>query len=302
MQGIALAERFYREYGEILTGEYAPFVSAGLVGNGSECFGFDDELSRDHDFDAGFCLWVDDEAPEEAVRVLTERYEALPDSFMGVTRRAVSAGAERRKGVFLTSGFYRGLIGLGRAPASAAEWLAIPDYALAAATNGRVFTENATDFTYVRNRLLHGVPNDVLLKRLARALILAAQAGQYNYTRCVRHGETAAARLALSEFVLQSASAVYYLNRRFPPYYKWILRGLSSLPDGKEIAELLSSMLLETAYGVCADGIEEVAARLLGELKRRGLTFGRENYLEPHAYRVAGQIRDEALRQTHIMS
>ena len=51
MNGLELAEQYYEEYGRPLIAEHFPAhqgrIAAGLVGEGSECLGFDDELSRE---------------------------------------------------------------------------------------------------------------------------------------------------------------------------------------------------------------------------------------------------------------
>ena len=51
LKGLDLAEAYYRQYGEPMLREQFPEladkVAAGLIGSGSECLGFDDELSQD---------------------------------------------------------------------------------------------------------------------------------------------------------------------------------------------------------------------------------------------------------------
>ena len=302
MKGIELSKRFYNQYKDFLVPEeYRMNVSAGLVGNGSECFGFDDDISKDHDFDAGFCLWLDDDLPRYLYDLISERYFSLPEEFLGVKRVATSNSNEKRRGVFYSSEFYSSLIGIGEAPQRPIDWLKIPDYALSAATNGVLFTDSATDFTYVRNKLINGVPNDVILKRLSRALVLMAQAGQYNYVRCIKHREEAAARLALNEFVLNAAYCVYYLNGQFPPYYKWLFRGMADFKLGDRLGGVLSSLLFETFYPDCVDNIERVSSVILSELRALKLTMGEERYLEPHAYRVFSKIKEKEIAKMHIM-
>lgn len=50
MKGLELSRRYYEQYGRQALMEYDPAlferVAVGLAGEGSECFGFDDELSR----------------------------------------------------------------------------------------------------------------------------------------------------------------------------------------------------------------------------------------------------------------
>ena len=62
MQGIDIVRAYWEQHGLPMLREsfpgLLPLAAAGLTGPGSECFGFDDELSRDHDFEPGFCLFI----------------------------------------------------------------------------------------------------------------------------------------------------------------------------------------------------------------------------------------------------
>ena len=57
MNGLELAAAYFEEYGRpMLESEFPqllPYLAVGLVGSGSECFGFDDDISRDHDMEPG---------------------------------------------------------------------------------------------------------------------------------------------------------------------------------------------------------------------------------------------------------
>ena len=66
-------------------------ADVGLVGEGSECFGFDDEISQDHDWGPGFCLWLPDGEWADwqgAVEALLAR---LPDTYEGFPARMATA-------------------------------------------------------------------------------------------------------------------------------------------------------------------------------------------------------------------
>jgi hypothetical protein len=245
---------------------------------------------------------VDDDAPEGLYAELCQRYRALPTEFLGYRRQELTDAGEKRRGVFRTSEFYRSLIGLPKPPASLNEWMNLPDYALAASVNGEIFVGDGTDFTYIRNTLKNGMPRDVRLKRIAKHLALMAQAGQYNYARCLQHGEIAAARLAVSEFATSAAAAVYHLNGKYPPFYKWLLRGMADFPHLSEVQMPLTELLTSINTVVCTDKIEEVCYRILTELKRQELTEGREEYLDVHARRVMEKIREPSVRSLHVMA
>lgn len=171
--GLELCRKYYDAFGAPMLernfGDILPRLAVGLAGEGSECLGYDDALSRDHDFGAGFCIWVPDDLPEETVQRLQSAYAALPKSYYGITRTEMPE-ADGRVGVCRQSAFFRRLLGTPGVPETEQEWLAVGDGMLAAACSGAVFRDDAGAFSGVRRRLALGYPEEVRLRRLAQAL------------------------------------------------------------------------------------------------------------------------------------
>ena len=334
MKGLEIARAYYEQYGEPMLREkfpgLMPFVAAGLAGSGSECWGFDDEISRDHDFEPGFSLFLpgEDVVDRRTAFELERAYAALPKEFMGLRRSLVAPVGGPRHGVLRTAEFMTDKVGKADGNLSLMEWLYMPDYVLAEAVNGEIFMDGYGEVTAIRERLRRR-PEDVRLKKLAGQLLLMGQSGQYNYRRCLQHGETAAAQLAAVEFVKSTMAAVFLLNDVYQPYYKWCFRAMRALPKLALTAELLEYLLTtdnepntaeeksRVMEGIAADVIGELREQgLLGELREQGLTgtdVNRETQgrgltgavgadLEKYAYMVNDMISDARIRNMHILA
>ena len=307
MKGIDISRAYYEEYGKPMIErefpEYADRIAIGLVGHGSECFAFDDEISRDHDFDPGFCMWISEEDNRDFGFRLFRAYSALPREYMGISLKGKNTIGECYKGVITVSDFYRRYTGRCGAPETLEDWLYTPSHFLAEATNGEVFYDPKGDFTRVREQILHSMPRDVKLKKIASCAFYMAQAGQYNYSRCLLHGECGAARLALTEFVRNAVEISFLLNDKHMPYYKWAFRAMRDLavlgenaPDLEQMIDMPNS---ESVHIVSA--IEKYCKNVARELKSQGFSTSESDYLESHAYSVNECINNHKLRNMSIM-
>lgn len=313
MKGLELSEKYYKTYGRPMIEDRFPEIArqtaAGLVGYGSECLGFDDEISRDHDYGPSFCIWLPEELYREYGEKMQAAYNALPKEFMGFPGRAEEAQGKGRVGVLCLEDFYREILGYNGMPHTDAEWLSIPEEALATAVNGKVFEDRLGRFLGIRESLLQYYPETVWRRKLADALARAAQAGQYNYARALRRGERIAAEIALAEFVKESMHLVYLLNRKYAPFYKWMHRGLRELAAGSEIGDMLNLLYQIPASATAKEGaakekerydsnadeerilvIEAVCNVIVQMLNERGLSDSRENFLQDHACRVLPDV------------
>lgn len=281
--------------------DLAARVAAGLVGNGSECFGYDDELSKDHDWGIDFYLWVLEE-DQEHIPALAAWKEELLRCHPEVERRRQSAyGAQ--VGVSTVSDFYRRLIGYPEGPVTIGEWRSVPQENLAMAVNGAVFRDPAGAFTRVRNSLLERYyPEDLRLKKIAAKCMAIAQTGQYNLDRCRKRRDWVTLRTVLARFQSETISLVFLLNRVFQPYYKWEFRRMTELPRlGEWVAEQLRYLAEHTGLSDRElDGQRQVILTicrgLAEELRRQGLSNSDDWFLASHGESVQSRIQDVRLR------
>lgn len=306
MKGLELARRYYEDVGRPMLAsqfpDYAGRVAAGLAGQGSDCLGFDDGYSEDHDWGPGFCLWLTDEDYEAVGEAMARAYDALPKTFLGRTR-LVGARGGKRVGVMRTSDFCRYFIGCPGVPETPMQWLRIQEHFLATCTSGAVFEDPLGDFTAIRNGLLPCYPEDVRLKKLAARAATMAQSGQYNFPRMMRRGDLFGARLALGEFLNAALSMLYLLNFRYEPFYKWQFKGAEDLEAMSEALPYLKDIAASSTRrdeGIGYD-VEAVCAAAARELAAQGLTDAPGTELEEHAYSVMARIADGTLRNLHVM-
>ena len=328
--GMRLARDFWLAYGKPMVEEryprYAGRIAAGLVGPGSECFGFDDETSEDHDFGARFCLWLTDDDYAAIGAPLQHDYEALPRDFDGVARSATSPRAQgdgRRDGVFPIRGFFMSLTGYPTAPGADEPhlWMMLDEAMLANATNGRVFADPLGEFSKTRQSFRTPL-DDVRLAWISRGLGMVAQAGQYNVPRMLARGDGAAAWLCIDECVMAVSSLVFLLNNPvtvgYAPYYKWRFAALRALSRraGMRLTEVCGELeeLLRHASAACFGGagfgeggagaaphvqaveslIGTICAQIVTELQRLGLTDSDDDFLEWQRPYIESHIRNPA--------
>lgn len=312
MKGLELCERYFVEFGAPLIArkypEYGQRIAAGMVGPGSECFGFDDQLSRDHDWGPSFCLWLNMDDHKVIGESLRNDVDHLPKAFGEVGARKVSAWGSGRTGVFEIGEFYKSFIGVDGVPQTLGQWRVIPEEYLATATNGRVFTDPLGDFTTIRDSLLRFYPEDIRLKKIAARCMTIAQAGQYNYPRCVQRGEFVAANVAEAHFITDVISLTFLLNRRYKPFYKWMHRALRGLPVlGATLSEFLCELVshpegerASVLYERKIDLMEDVCGHLVRVLNAEGLSDAEGSFLLDHGPRVHARIADPQLRGGNV--
>ena len=314
--GLKISEVFFEEYGlPMLEREFPGYkdqIAAGLAGQTSECFGYDDYISRDHDYAPGFCLWLPEELKKKIGDDLQKAYENLPVQEFILNHRSdvgmaepspVMTGARRhRVGVHSIEEFYYEHTGMTHAPVTTQDWLATPQMHLAEAVNGKVFRDPSGEFSAIRSVWEGYYPEDIKKKKVAADLAMAGKTGQFNYVRSIKRGDIGAAYCCVTEFIYKITAALFLLNGRYMPYYKWRFRAMKEFTTLRSAAEPLLK-LAQMSEEVSSDKInliEEVSGLVIKELVGRGWSSGHSDYLLDNAKLVMKTISDSEIASWNV--
>ncbi len=294
IKGLELCREYYEAYGKPMLEQqfpdYVDKVAVGLVGEGSDCFGYDDALSRDHDWGPDFCMWVTERTYAEIGEALQRAYDQLPKEFKGHTR-TVSPQGRGRRGVMTIPAFYRRLLQAGTW--EELDWQQVSDAALAAAVNGEVFRDAEGVFTAFRRKLQEGYPERIRYLKLAESAARFSQSGQYNYPRMLQRGDGITVQLMLGDALREAMKLKYYIEGKYPPHDKWLYTGLKELPGGEVLCGLLQQLRdgsesVENRRSAATENgnigliMEQLGAHLASELYQKHFISDIESYLDAH--------------------
>jgi len=302
---------FYEQYGKAMIHAdfeaYEDRIAVGLVGEGSDCFGFDDSISADHDYGIGFCMWLTKEDYEAIGFKLQQRYEELLAQYGNVSQADIRNNRflDDRRGVFSINRFCNLILdtNLNFENNDRIDYLAVREEKLATITNGEIFFDELGTFSAIRERLQNYYPDKVWRLRLAQSLHEFAQYGQSNYARMMARKDYVTANLCLGKAVESAMDIMYLLNRTYAPYYKWKKKGLSKLTKLQPVIQLLEELALlpvqEDAWkqgdynsaevnklDQCVCRLEQIAKLIFEEMKHQNLITGNDPFLENYCTQI----------------
>jgi hypothetical protein len=252
IQGLELSRRYYAEVvGPWLAREF-PTVrhAAALLGYGSELIGFDDEMSRDHDFGARVQLFVSEADFDGCAETLVSRFaDIAPASFLGAPtvgsdRHRADASGDDRHGLQVWTVRRAATHWLAidaDQPLQAIDWLGLAEQRLLAMTAGEVFRDDIGALTALRDRLAY-LPRDVWLYKLAcqwrRIAEEQAFVGRAGFV-----GDDLGSRVIAARLVRDLMRLAFLVERRYAPYPKWFGAAFARLPCADEISPILDRAL-----------------------------------------------------------
>jgi hypothetical protein len=265
--GLELARLYYAEVVRPLLDNECPGLehSAALIGSGSEVLGFDSPRSTDHDWGPRLQIFIADDAADQAGLVSAILAARLPAEFRGYPTAFPASGTVFRLSAHwvTVAGLRSWLTGtLGFDPAAdinLLDWLSAPTQVLAEVTGGAVFHDGLARgasssqpgkgggaLTAVRSALAW-YPRDIWLYVMACQWQRVGQEEAFP-GRCAEAGDDLGSALITARLARDLVRLVLLMQRRYPPYSKWLGSAFARTAAATELAPLLTAAVAAATW------------------------------------------------------
>lgn len=275
MKGLELARRYYGEVvAPLLIERWPGLPHAGArLGSGSDVLGLDDDVSRDHDWGLRLTVLVD---PDDVRPVDDYLEQALPDNFEGWPTRFPTTWdptRHHRVEVATPGHFAQSRLGLdAEQPLSPVDWLSLTGQSVLEVTADAVFVDHRGGITAIRRRL-RWYPDDVW--RLVIAADWARMAQELPLVgRTAVRGDDVGSRVVAGRIAQTAMHLGFLLERRWPPYPKWLGTVFSGLPRAGVAAPALQRALSAPGWLERQDSLCHALAQLHDLQRWVGLPTG----------------------------
>ncbi len=285
MDGLTLGRLFFEQAGRpIIESVISPDkYAAGLIGWSSEVLGFDDELSRDHNWGPRFILFLDDEdfASQRALidqklrRELPLEIEGFPTNF-GVSplgdQRAMQSIEEGPVNHFIEiyqfDEYLRNFLNIDpENELGIDDWLQLPEHNLLGFTEGLVFHDGLGRLEAWRSKLSF-YPDVVWYQLMINHWRFIAEEEAF-VGRCAARGDVLGSLLIIGKIVERIKRLVFLMERAYAPYSKWFGLRFMQLEHGPALVPFLKEALQGVSYEAREEALVkayQLVARMHNEL------------------------------------
>ncbi|GAA2938939.1 MULTISPECIES: DUF4037 domain-containing protein [Streptomyces] len=261
LPGLELSRRFYTEAVRPLLDEALPGIphSAARLGSGSEVLGYDTPRSADHEWGPRLQLFLrPQDADRHGPRLTALLSHRLPKTFLGHPTHFALTGEDpgtdirvmartdgpvhHRVDVSDPGTWFTAHLGFDpTGTVTTTDWLTTPTQRLAEITAGAVFHDGLGRLAPARTAL-RWYPHDVWLYVLACQWKRISQEEAF-VGRCGEVGDDLGSAVVAARLVRDLMRLSLLMNRRYPPYSKWLGTAFAETPQGRDLTPTLAAAL-----------------------------------------------------------
>jgi hypothetical protein len=263
--GSELSEAYYRRVVAPALASRWPGLryAAGRLGSGSDVLGYDDQISRDHDWGLRLSVLV---APDMTDAVREHLQAVVPAEFEGLpTRPELTWVGEPALAVDVTSPDAFALARLGVEAAaewSVDDWVSFTGQAVLEIRGGPIFSDTEGALVALRERL-EWYPDEVWRWAVAAGWFALSEELPF-VGRAGERGDDLGSRVIAARLARVAMHLGFLLTRTWPPYSKWIGTAFAQLPHVDAVRVNLEQAVKASAWQerqqFLGSALEELAA------------------------------------------